>query len=75
MKVANNRELSPEFVNSMVNRDINDGRPRLVTLWVGHFMNCGTCRQPKTEFPAQAKQRSQLCNQGRRLLDNWLDED
>lgn len=72
MKIMNNsKELQPSFVNEMV----NDGRPRKVVQWVDHFMSCTTCRKPGTEFPAQAKTRSELCSEGRKRLDVWLDEE
>ena len=72
MKVNNTpKELSSEFINTIV----NDGRPSRVVVWVDHFMGCKVCRNPKAEFPAQAKTRSELCLHGRKLLDTWIGED
>ena len=50
------------------------GRPRRITFWVDHFFGCSTCRKPNTSSP-EAKSRAELCEPGRKLLDNWLDED
>lgn len=49
-------------------------RPRRVVRWVEHFTTCAICRNPETAS-AEAKTRSQLCPQGQKLLDSWLDED
>jgi hypothetical protein len=50
-------------------------RPRRVNYWVNHFFGCSICRKPNTSFPVESKPRNELCEPGRKLLDNWLDED
>lgn len=71
MKLSSTKELNQNFVEEMV----NDGRPRRVVQWVDHFMSCKVCRKPNTEFPAEAKTRSELCAEGRKRQDVWLDEE
>lgn len=50
-------------------------KPKKVVQWVEHFTNCNVCLKPNTSFPMEAKQRSELCEEGRTRLDVWLDED
>lgn len=50
-------------------------RLRRVNLWVDHFFSCSTCRKPGTSFPVEAKSQNELCEPGRELQNNWLNEE
>jgi len=68
MRPTNSPNAEPQ--NEFVPR-----RPRKVVQWVEHFFSCSVCLKPNTSMPMEARTRSELCPEGRRRLDLWLDEE